>query len=345
VLGSGDAGRPYQRFRLGHQPLTWVPAVPGGTASTLELRLDGLRWEPVETLYTAGPLDRVYTLQLDHDGSTIVGFGDGVHGARLPTGIENVRAAYRKDIGLAGQVAAGQLSLPQTPPPGLQAVTNPAAATGAADPDAFQDIRRLAPRTVLTLDRLVSVQDYEDYAAAFPGVGKAKAVALWDGRRGFVHLTVAGASGEVLNEPDATVSALLGSIAAVQDPAHHTVVSGHAPATFKATLKVLVDGAYLADEVLAAVAAALTAAFSFPERQFGQPVTAAEVIERCHAVPGVIAVDLDDLSRTGGPAGGIPGVLLPAALPTWDGVEAEATRAELLLIDPAEIAVSRMEDT
>jgi hypothetical protein len=103
------------------------------------------------------------------------------------------------------------------------------------------------------------------------------------------------------------------------------------------------DGAYLADEVLAAVAAALTAAFSFPERQFGQPVTAAEVLERCHAVPGVVAVDLNDQARTDGGVGGIPGVVLPAALPTWDGLQ--ATRAELLLIDPAEITVSRMEDT
>jgi predicted phage baseplate assembly protein len=343
VLGSGDAGRAHQRFRLGHQPLTWVPALPGGAAGTLELRVDGLRWEQVATLHAAGPLDRVYTLQRDHDGSTVVGFGDGTHGARLPTGVENVRGTYRKGIGLAGQVAAGQLSLPQTPPPGLEAVTNPAAAGGAADPDAAQDIRRLAPRTVLTLDRLVSVQDYEDYAAAFPGVGKARAVELWDGRRGFVHLTVAGTTGEVLEEAGATVIALLGSIAALQDPAHHTVVAGHDRVTFGAGLKVLVDDAWLADEVLAAVVATLATAFSFPERQFGQPVTAAEVLQRCHTVGGVVAVDLDELFRTDGRVGGIPGVVLPAAVATWDGVE--ATRAELLLIDPAAVAVSRMDDT
>ena len=40
------------------------------------------------------------------DGRTTVTFGDGVHGARLPTGHENVRARYRFGIGRAANVKA-----------------------------------------------------------------------------------------------------------------------------------------------------------------------------------------------------------------------------------------------
>ena len=43
-------------------------------------------------------------------GKTTIEFGDGVTGARLPTGQDNVRAIYRKGIGLDGIVSAGQLT-------------------------------------------------------------------------------------------------------------------------------------------------------------------------------------------------------------------------------------------
>ena len=51
---------------------------------------------------------------------TTVQFGDGVTGARLPTGQENVRAIYRKGIGLEGLVKAEQLSLLMTRPLGVK---------------------------------------------------------------------------------------------------------------------------------------------------------------------------------------------------------------------------------
>ncbi len=37
-------------------------------------------------------------------------FGDGVNGARLPTGLENVRAEYRTGLGRKGNVAGGQIN-------------------------------------------------------------------------------------------------------------------------------------------------------------------------------------------------------------------------------------------
>ena len=45
---------------------------------------------------------------------------------------------------------------------------------------------------MMALDRLISVQDVADFARTFAGVGKASATRLSDGRRQFVHLTIAG---------------------------------------------------------------------------------------------------------------------------------------------------------
>jgi hypothetical protein len=343
VLGSADATAAGQRFRLRQGPLTWLPRPPAGADPALELRVNGLLWEPVESLYGAGPTDRVYTLVRDPDGVTAVELGDGVHGARAPSGTENIRATYRVGIGLGGLAGAGALALLQNRPPGLVGVTNPAAAAGAADPDAAADVRRLAPGTVLTLDRLVSLQDYEDFAAAFPGIGKAGAVSLWDGRRGFVHLTVATADGRPPGIDDPAVAALNAAIEQRGDPAHHVVVSAHDEVTFGVTLGVVTDPAYLATEVLDAVRAALVAAFSFAARGFGQAVASAEVVATAQAVPGVVAVDLDRLAA----ADGRPAVrgVLPVASPTWDG--SAPTRAELLLLGPgaADCVLTPLEDT
>ena len=52
--------------------------------------------------------------------------------------------------------------------------------------------RRNAPLTVLTLDRIVSLRDYEDFARAFGGIAKALATWTWDGQRQGIFVTVAG---------------------------------------------------------------------------------------------------------------------------------------------------------
>ena len=92
-----------------------------------------------------------------------VQFGDGVHGARPPTGQTNVRATYRKGLGRAGMVAAGQISQAIDRPAGLKGVANPDPSLPAAPiPTRPTDARRSAPLHVLTLDRVVSLQDYQD---------------------------------------------------------------------------------------------------------------------------------------------------------------------------------------
>jgi hypothetical protein len=183
VLGSGDAAVPNQRFRLRRPPLTHVAAdSPSGSASTLEVRVEGIDWEERASLYGASPDDRTYIIRIDDDASATIIFGDGVQGARLPTGTTNVLANYRTGIGLGGEVDARSLTVLQTKPLGIREVTNPVAASGAEDPETLTGARAAAPLTVRTLDRIVSLDDYADFARNFAGVGKATANAVWDGR-------------------------------------------------------------------------------------------------------------------------------------------------------------------
>jgi hypothetical protein len=133
VLGSGDGTAANQRFTLKKPPLTYLSAIHAlGAKSTFQVRVNGVLWQEVPSLYPSGERDESYMLRIQDDGTTNVTFGDGVKGARLPSGLENVRATYRSGMGLEGNVRANSLSLLKTRPLGIQEVTNPLPATGGA---------------------------------------------------------------------------------------------------------------------------------------------------------------------------------------------------------------------
>jgi predicted phage baseplate assembly protein len=331
VLGSGEAGRAYQRFTLRQPPLTFVGAsTPSGSESTLRIRVNDLLWHEVATLYGRGPQEHIFITRSDDDGKTTVQFGDGITGARLPSGQDNVRAVYRKGNGLGGLVKAEQLSLLLTRPLGVKAVINPKAAAGADDPESLDDARRNAPLTVLTLDRAVSLQDYEDFASAFGGIAKALSTWTWDKQTRRVLLTVAGPNG--LPVDPTTSDYLLKALQAAGDPFVNVQVKSYRPAFFKLAGTLIVSQDALPDKVLTAVEQVLRTQFSFDARAFGQPVMLSEVIAAIQNVAGVVAVDLDKLHR----ADVLPTLQsrLLAALPETGG-DGDVASAELLTLDPA----------
>jgi hypothetical protein len=81
----------------------------------------------------------------------------------------------------------------------------------------------------------------------------------------------------------------------VRDPIEHIEVDSFQLRTFSIEAGILVDPRYLAEDVLAQVDKTLRNTFSFENRDFGQPVTAAEVLSLIQAVEGVVAVDLNKL--------------------------------------------------
>ena len=315
VLGGGNATVPFQRFVLAQVPLTYVLASSGGAVlSTLVVRVDGRSWKEVPRLFGAGPHDEVFTTQTDDEGHLTVQFGDGRTGSRLPTGTGNVSATYRIGTGLDGRVEANRLTLPMTRPLGLRSVTNPIASGLAADPESGTEIRANAPRTALTLERVVSLRDVEEFAKSVPGIGKARAAWLWDGRRRFVQLSVVGTGGQSI---DATaIDDLTTSLRSAGDPRLPLSVAEAEVVTVHVGIGVVVDPAYEPTSVLDAVIASVTAALTIDARALGQPLTNGDIIVASHAVPGVVAVKVTvpvlDVPSSG--AHVVGGVTVPAQL-------------------------------
>lgn len=338
VSGSGDATRPFLSLPLRQNPLTWVSAAtPSGARSTLELRVNDVLWKEVPTLVDSGPDARVFTTSTDDDGKTTVLFGNGVEGARAPTGTENIRAAYRKGIGSAANVAAGRISLLMTRPLGVKDVVNPAAATGGADPESRDDARRNAPLTVMTLDRVVSLRDYEDFARAFAGVSRARAT--WSaigGERGIL-LHVLAPGGETLPTGSATRENLVAALRASGDPTTPVRVASGGTVTFRLQARVRTHPDYDRAVVLTAVEAALRARYSFDAQDLGNRITLGDVMAVIHAVEGVVGVDIDALHRSDAILASRSEVL--AAQVTPPGAASEGL-AEILVIDPGPVGLT-----
>ncbi len=333
-IGHGDGSAMNQSFAIPVAPLTHIGAAnPKGVAAALTIRVDGLLWTQVPSLRDAGPQDRVYQLRYGENGTVRVVFGDGVNGRRLPTGINNVAAWWRKGLGREGMVRAGQLSLLSGAPQGVKAVTNPLPATGATDGEMLEEARANAPLSVMTLDRIVTLRDYEDFARAFGGIAKAAAVWSWNGTSRVIALTVAGVAGDVPAQRD--IDNLRGAIAKASDQAIALTILPYRPATFRLSAKLRTDPAFVPDVVKAAVVAALADAFSFDRRTLGQPVYKSEVIAVMQAVPGVDWIDLDTLYRGDTP---VLADALFAEAPRAGrrtGGTATSTGAELLSLHPS----------
>lgn len=295
VIGSGDAARVFQSFELAKAPLTYVPR-PGalqGVAAELELRVDGVLWHEVPTFYGSGPDDRVYTVRIDADGETTVRFGDGVTGARLPTGRNNVRATYRYGLGRAGNVAAGAVRTLLDRPVGLRSAHNPTPTGIGVDREPPALTRANVPNTVRTFGRIVSLRDFEDSAREAAAVAKARAAWEWDGEVQAVHLTVAGDAGaEIVGD---ALEGLVADLDARRDPNRKLVVRPHVPVPVQVEAVVRVHPDYLPRDVVPAARDALAAHLSFDNRQFGQAVHLSDVYRVLQDVDGVVSADVDIL--------------------------------------------------
>jgi predicted phage baseplate assembly protein len=226
------------------------------------------------------------------NGGVAVSFGDGVHGARLPSGAENVRARYRAGLGPSGNLDAGVITNLLSRPLGVTGVTNPVPASGGASADDVEAARRNIPTGLVSLARLVSVADYRDFALAFAGIGKADA-RLFPGPDGpLLHLTVAGAQGEALDAAGALWNALAGALLQFGDAGLEVEIASRVARLAVVMADIAVEADRLFVDIEPQARAALYEKFGFAQRDIGQSLYASEVVATLQTVPGVLYVNL-----------------------------------------------------
>jgi predicted phage baseplate assembly protein len=286
IVGSGHSTQPGQSFTLAKSPVTYL-AQGSAYASTIALTVNGLPWTEVPSFYNQSANAPVFVSRQDANQITHLDFGDGVNGALLPTGSNNIVATYRYGGG-ASSPPAGKLSIIAKSYPGLQSVVNPVAVAGGSDPDPASLLKQYAPRSVLTFGRAVSVFDYQAIAAGAPGVSMASAVWSWDAanQRAAVIVYVAG---ETNVAP--SVQTLLD---ASGDPNRPVTVTPAIEVPVTLTLQLIVIAGVELNILKAAVTAALTdpatGLFSPPQIAIGQSLFDSNIEAVLQPIPGVIAV-------------------------------------------------------
>jgi hypothetical protein len=289
-LGSGDATQAGQEFVLKNSPLTYLLSASSKSGqnyrSTLVVRVDDVAWEEVPSFYGQPADAAVFVTREDESNATHVMFGDGINGARLPSGTNNVVAKYRFGSG-AKSPPAGSLTVVLQPQPNLKAVRNPVAVGGGADPDPPDQIRRYAPQSALTFGRAISADDYETIAAQAPGVARARSYWAWnpDQQRALVAIYV----GDDAN----AVKAAQTAIALADDPNRPVVVKLATPVPAALTMTLLIDPKYDSTVVTAGVRSALIDPLSGlfgTSLRIGQTLYDSQIYKACLSVAGAVAV-------------------------------------------------------
>jgi predicted phage baseplate assembly protein len=291
VLGSGDATVAGQEFVLQKSPLTYLQSgdsISGtGYKSTLKVWVEGVQWQEVQSFYGQPPDAHIFVTREDENNITHVQFGDGINGARLSSGVNNVVATYRYGSG-KDSPDAGSLSVILQPQPGLKSIVNPVPVGGGADPDPPDQIRKYAPQSVLNFGRAVSGNDYETIAAQAPGVARAKAYWNWDPLQQRTMVTV------YVGDDQNAVKAAQTALNSADDPNRPVIVNLATSVPVSLSFSLLVDPRYVAADVMTTA----TAALIDPDKGLlganvigiGQVIFESQIYEACLSIPGAVAV-------------------------------------------------------
>jgi ligand-binding sensor domain-containing protein len=353
VLGSGDGSKINQSMKLHQPPLTYVsaPTAEGGVSTLtvvvndnamqnlpqlannpLALTQSGVEWEEVPCLSAAGPESRHYMVKIDDSGNASVLFGDGLQGARLPSGRENIIASYRSGLGCVGNVAAGKLTLLKNRPAGLQGVTNPLPATGGVDPGITDSNRLTIGKGLQTFSRIVSLSDYQNFAQNFPGISKAQMTLVNYGKGKMLHLTIAALDGSLLASGNATFDSLNAAIIDNRAYPKPFVMDSYRSLYFEIAAHCLIRAGLDKSALQTQIEQKLKSAFSFNAMAFGQSIPVSFVTKEIQDIPGVVSVSITAFHLTGESPAYSP--LLLGSQASWNASTKQFIPAGILLLNP-----------
>jgi hypothetical protein len=273
--------------------------------------LDATQFDPAFTLDPAGYAaiagnggDTVFS-DYDNDAAMTIRFGDGVFGA-VPTPGTTFTLVYRAGVASLGNVAAGAINNVVSQGPGILRVTNPLPASGGAEAQTLESVRRLAPQAFRAVQyRAVIPADYEAAAETLPWVQRAGTVFRWTGSWLTVFTTPDPLGSEQITLPQRT--ALIELLNRYRMAGYESYVPDPNYVSLDLAIQICAQPTAFHGDVEAAVLTALgTGAGGFfnPNNfTFGQPLWLSSLetaVQNAPGVAGVICVRYRIRGRTAG---------------------------------------------
>jgi predicted phage baseplate assembly protein len=294
VLGNGNRIEKNQQFiyeKTGiafEQDANFASGVRAGITVIVEDRV----WTQVDNLRDSESADTHFSTSLNEDQQLLVRFGDGIHGQRLPTGTNNVVIRARFGSGVAGNLAAASINKLKKPVTLVDGVLQPSASFGGGDMEAAESIRELAPASVLTLERAVSIEDYAHIAQRHSSIWQARSYALPDthGAVDRVEVVLVPDGGGDLGDLKLSMKSYLENFSR---PGVMVAIAGYEAILLELNINLRVDiSAFDGDKVTEAVRLSLVEAFSLQKAKLGESIYLSRVYQVIEAVEGVENVDL-----------------------------------------------------
>ena len=319
---------------LSEGPLTFAASVPDPASPGQRRAFDpaapaaaALRWEMADTLPQIkldGSLASVvqtwtarrdllnsdddapaFVVEVEHDGSTRLRFGDDSHGRRPESGTA-FTARYRVGNGRAGNVGAGSIAHVVALDATIQAVRNPMPAIGGTDMEDAATVRRRAPQAFRHQERAVTPEDYAEVTQRYAGVQRAAATLRWTGSWHSVFITVDRHGGLPVDARFETEIAR--HVERYRMAGHDTEFNDPVYVSLEIDLLVCVSASYFRADVKAglldvlgnrALADGRRGVFHPDTLSFGQTVYLSQIYAAARQVAGVASVNATRFQRQG----------------------------------------------
>ena len=159
-------------------PAQRVPIPDDYVHNSMSVSIDSLPYTLFNSPGLMNSTSYGFTINIDVDGVAYMEFGDGINGRIPPTGMP-IYCNYLTSLGSLGNLPPNSIdtlssSITGIPVGTTLVITNPDYSSGGTDFEGIETIRRNGPRSLRTLYRAVTYQDYKDLALLVPGVGNAE---------------------------------------------------------------------------------------------------------------------------------------------------------------------------
>ena len=292
IVGNGDASKTNQSFELTSNSISWVAdaGFSTGVRADLSLRVGQRQWQQVEDLSLSAAEDHHYKVRVNEDTMLSVCFGDGRHGRRLPSGVDNVRVSYRDGYGEEGNLESNSLVKILRPHRLIEDFVAPLASSGGAEKESSESMRESAPATVLALSRAVSLDDFTHLASHHSMVWQARAFEKMPDRpaRSLIEVVAVAAGGATFIPGSDTAILIQDYLVAHSAPGTPVSVISYSPLLMQLKLNIMVnDAAYDKKVVELAVIEHLKKSLSIKQRKLGQALFRSEIIALLEQIEGV----------------------------------------------------------
>lgn len=261
---------------------------------SIKVTINNEEWKEYRSFGIMFPTTKGFIVNIDENQQAYIQFGDGVNGA-IPNPGMTIFADYKICLGVSGNLPPDQITQIASTINGIPTgvtlkVNNPDYSSGGTNFEVLSDIQNRAPRSIRTLERAVTYQDYKDLCYLVLGVGAAE-VSYCCGK--YITIYIA---------PNSAGAATLALLQAVRDYINPrkmitTQISVESSGISKIWIKAVITGKplILAPDIYNQVVDELDNKYGYSNLQINPKISIAKIIATVEALPTVDNIEISEV--------------------------------------------------